>query len=93
MMSPVKSLVQKKYYCLIVHVQGQKLCIYKRAQIVIADIWACCGGEGYGHFNDIDSITMFADYRIPQGKQAFSYNILYMIYILLTPPSAWYTSY
>ena len=39
---------------------------YKRAQILVADIWACFGGEGYGAFNDIDKITMFADYRIPQ---------------------------
>jgi len=36
---------------------------YKRAQILIADIWACCEGQGLGAFDDIDSITMFADYR------------------------------
>jgi len=41
--------------------------IYKRAQIVIGDLWACCHGKGYGQFDDIDSITMFADYRIPQA--------------------------
>ncbi len=40
--------------------------ILKRAQIVVADLWACFDGEGYGEFRDIDSITMFADYRIPQ---------------------------
>lgn len=38
----------------------------KRAQILVADIWACFQGEGYGAFRDIDKITMFADYRIPQ---------------------------
>ncbi len=37
--------------------------IYKRAQILIADVWACCGGVGYGEFTDIDTVTMFADYR------------------------------
>ena len=36
---------------------------YKRAQILIADVWACCEGEGLGAFTDIDDITMFADYR------------------------------
>lgn len=38
----------------------------KRAQIFAADLWAAFGGEGYGEFNDIDKITTFADYRIPQ---------------------------
>jgi hypothetical protein len=38
----------------------------KRAQILIADVWACFNGEAYGAFTDIDRITMFADYRVPQ---------------------------
>lgn len=38
----------------------------KRAQILVADLWACFQGEGYGAFRDIDKITMFADYRVPQ---------------------------
>ncbi|KHO01853.1 uncharacterized protein MAM_00854 [Metarhizium album ARSEF 1941] len=38
----------------------------KRAQILVADIWACFEGQSYGSFWDIDKITMFADYRIPQ---------------------------
>lgn len=41
--------------------------ILKRAQILVADIWACCGGEGLGEFTDIDELTAFADYRIPQS--------------------------
>lgn len=40
--------------------------ILKRAQILVADMWACFQGESYGNFHDIDKITMFADYRIPQ---------------------------
>ncbi|KAJ8128793.1 hypothetical protein O1611_g4841 [Lasiodiplodia mahajangana] len=38
----------------------------KRAQILVADIWGCFNGESYGAFRDIDKITMFADYRVPQ---------------------------
>ncbi|KAH6851089.1 hypothetical protein B0I37DRAFT_128146 [Chaetomium sp. MPI-CAGE-AT-0009] len=38
----------------------------KRAQILVADLWACFEGEDYGEFRDIDKITMFADYRVPQ---------------------------
>lgn len=33
---------------------------YKRAQILVADLWACFEGEGYGYFHDIDTVTMFA---------------------------------
>ncbi|KAL2265326.1 hypothetical protein VTJ83DRAFT_6426 [Remersonia thermophila] len=40
--------------------------ILKRAQIFVADLWACFHGAGYGAFRDIDKITMFADYRVPQ---------------------------
>lgn len=36
---------------------------YKRAQILVADIWGCFEGQGIGFFADIDCITMFADYR------------------------------
>ncbi|KAL8905742.1 MAG: hypothetical protein Q9207_002456 [Kuettlingeria erythrocarpa] len=39
---------------------------HKRAQIFAADLWACFEGQSYGSFHDIDTITMFADYRIPQ---------------------------
>lgn len=28
--------------------------------------WACFFGQGYGRFDDLDYITMFADYRVPQ---------------------------
>lgn len=46
--------------------KNHKVCFYKRAQILIADIWACCEGRGLGTFNDIETLTVFADYRIPQ---------------------------
>lgn len=40
--------------------------ILKRAQILVGELWACFNGEGFGKFEDIDTITMFADYRVPQ---------------------------
>ncbi|KAH7096080.1 hypothetical protein FB567DRAFT_486847 [Paraphoma chrysanthemicola] len=46
--------------------ERKKVRFLKRAQILVADLWAAFEGEGYGEFNDIDKITMFADYRIPQ---------------------------
>lgn len=45
----------------------RKVFILKRAQILIADLWACFDGKDFGRFDDIDSITMFADYRVPQA--------------------------
>nr|CAI5853946.1 unnamed protein product [Callosobruchus analis] len=57
--------------------QGEKIAIYKRAQILIGDIWACFKNKGIGYFEDIDKITAFADYRIPQTLlwfEAFEYS-------------------
>ncbi|GAB7338712.1 hypothetical protein MBLNU457_5430t1 [Dothideomycetes sp. NU457] len=48
----------------------KKVRILKRAQIFVTDLWAAFGGEGYGRFDDIDTITMFADYRVPQMLHA-----------------------
>ncbi|KAK6353310.1 hypothetical protein TWF696_005282 [Orbilia brochopaga] len=46
--------------------QGRKIHFYKRAQILVADVWASFNGTSYGTFRDINTLTMFADYRIPQ---------------------------
>ncbi|KAJ2722816.1 hypothetical protein GGI07_003071 [Coemansia sp. Benny D115] len=51
--------------------KDQKVCFYKRAQILVADIWACFEGQGPGQFHDIDQVTMFADYRVPQALYHF----------------------
>lgn len=53
----------------------------KRVQILVADIWACFEGKSFGEFHDIDTVTMFADYRVPQsliyfGVLKYSDNLL-----------------
>lgn len=49
---------------------------YKRAQILVGDVWGAYGKHrGRDHpygFYDIDQLTMFADYRIPQILRAKS---------------------
>lgn len=51
-------------YCLLTYfINGFTVAIYKRAQILIADIWSSFRGSGFGKFYDIDTLTMFADYR------------------------------
>jgi hypothetical protein len=51
--------------------EGRQVYFRKRAQILVADIWACFEGTGFGAFSDIDAVTMFADYRVPQSLVYF----------------------
>ena len=43
-----------------------KIYFYKRAQILISDIWGAFDGKGVGEFNDLEYLTAFTDYKIPQ---------------------------
>ncbi|KAK4880490.1 hypothetical protein RN001_008636 [Aquatica leii] len=52
--------------------QGHVVSLYKRAQILVGDVWACFKGKGLGRFDDIDEMTMFPDYRIPQTLLFFN---------------------
>lgn len=46
--------------------EGHQIHFYKRAQILIGDIYGKFNGSGLGEFKDIDELTMFPDYRVPQ---------------------------
>jgi hypothetical protein len=46
--------------------KGQKIHFLKRAQILSAEIWAAFRGQGIGKFKDLDYLTGFADYKVPQ---------------------------
>ncbi|XP_077299116.1 queuosine 5'-phosphate N-glycosylase/hydrolase isoform X2 [Arctopsyche grandis] len=50
---------------------NQKVVFYKRAQILISDLWSCYDGKSWGDFHDIEKLTMFADYRVPQALVHF----------------------
>lgn len=54
---------------------GKTVRFHKRAQILVADLWAAFKGQDYGAFDDIGHITIFPDYRIPQMLQ--SLNVLW----------------
>ena len=45
---------------------GHQIHFYKRAQIIIGFIYEKYEGKGLGYFNDIDELTMYPDYRVPQ---------------------------
>jgi hypothetical protein len=60
--------------------KGRWVAFYKRAQILVADLWAALGSEvgdtKHGtdvcNFIDMAKITTFADYRIPQLLRGLS---------------------
>ncbi|MEB3195684.1 MAG: queuosine salvage family protein [Candidatus Sericytochromatia bacterium] len=49
---------------------GRSIRLAKRAQILPADLWGAFAGEGPGRFHDIDGLTAFADYKVPQVLEA-----------------------
>ncbi len=46
--------------------RGLQVFFYKRAQIFIADLYGTFQGKDWGAFNDMDQLTAFADYKLPQ---------------------------
>jgi len=50
---------------------GHQIFFYKRAQIFVADLRNEFGECGFGEFENIDQLTMFADYRVPQVLHHF----------------------
>lgn len=46
--------------------EGAEVRFYKRAQILVADLHGAFGGQGLGAFDDLEILTAFADYKVPQ---------------------------
>jgi hypothetical protein len=46
--------------------RGQEVPFLKRAQICVADLHAAFHGRDWGAFTDLDELTAFADYKLPQ---------------------------
>ncbi|KAK3020805.1 hypothetical protein RJ639_047677 [Escallonia herrerae] len=49
--------------------KGHQVFLYKRAQIFAADLWGAFKGQNYGQFDDIGSVTIFAEYIVPAVLQ------------------------
>uniref|UniRef100_A0A3Q0R424 Queuosine 5'-phosphate N-glycosylase/hydrolase n=1 Tax=Amphilophus citrinellus TaxID=61819 RepID=A0A3Q0R424_AMPCI len=47
--------------------EGKRISFYKRAQILVADFWGIMEARGQGDIINMDWLTMFADYRVPQA--------------------------
>lgn len=50
--------------------RGRQIFLYKRAQILVGDLWGAFEGKGLGAFDNIGQLTCFADYRVPQLLRA-----------------------
>ncbi len=48
---------------------GREVRFYKRAQILVSDLAGAFSGQGLGYFGDLDRLTAFADYKVPQVLQ------------------------
>lgn len=46
--------------------RGDKVFFYKRAQIFAADLYGAFEGKAWGSFSDLNELTAFADYKLPQ---------------------------
>jgi len=46
--------------------RGYDVFFYKRAQLFAADLYGAFQGKGWGSFFDMDQLTAFADYKLPQ---------------------------
>ncbi|XP_028658255.1 queuosine salvage protein isoform X2 [Erpetoichthys calabaricus] len=51
--------------------EGKRIAFYKRAQILLADFWGILEAKGEAALPDINYLTMFADYRVPQALVYF----------------------
>lgn len=54
--------------------ERRRVWFLKRAQLLIADIWGAFGGKGIGCFHDIEYLTAFADYKVPQVLHSKKYH-------------------
>jgi hypothetical protein len=52
--------------------QDQEVRFYKRAQILVSDLAGAFNGRGLGAFHDLNQLTAFADYKIPQVLRGFN---------------------
>ena len=49
---------------------GNEVRFYKRAQILVGDLAGGLAGSSLGMFHDLDQLTAFADYKVPQVLRA-----------------------
>ena len=61
----VASLTEMPLYRDVARYDELEVPLYKRAQITVADLDRAFGGEGWGRFEDLQELTLFADNLVP----------------------------
>jgi hypothetical protein len=61
----VRLLKQMPYFNDVEQYDGLDVPFFKRAQIIAADLAIAFQGEKWGHFSDLDQMTIFADNLVP----------------------------
>jgi hypothetical protein len=61
----VDNLRQMPFFDDVESYQDQEVPFFKRAQLTAADLFLAFDGQGLGHFNDLDQLTIFADNLVP----------------------------
>ncbi len=66
-------ILVKNFPCFrdICEYKGRKVYFLKKAQLFVADLFRYFDGKTWGYFKDIDKLTAFADYRLPQLLYTF----------------------
>ena len=66
-LSLVRLLAEKlRSYRDVAQFEGHEVFLYKRGQLLAADLFGAFDGKDWGHFHDMDKLTAFADYKLPQ---------------------------
>lgn len=55
----------------VAYYDNQEVRFFKRAQICVADLHSAFQGQSWGSFTDLDQLTIFADYKLPQVLRHF----------------------
>lgn len=50
----------------VADLRGREIRFYKRAQLLVTDLYGAFQGDRWGHFTDLDQLTACADYKLPQ---------------------------
>jgi hypothetical protein len=58
-------------FCDVAVYNAKHIRFFKRAQICVADLYGAFGGQRWGAFSDLDKLTIFADYKLPQVLRHF----------------------
>ena len=61
----VELLIKMPYFNDVERYDNIHVSFYKRAQLAAADLALAFDGAGWGHFNDLDKLTIFADNLVP----------------------------